>query len=98
MKTGSFPSGSQFDDAIVAALSERPEPMSNAGIETAVAKRLGVTEDMLKIPHAPGRGTRTEFAYRLAWAKTRLKSKGRIERVGTKSWKLLLGDEGTAEH
>jgi hypothetical protein len=83
-----LPRASQLDDAILRVLKTRTEPLDNDAMDKAVARELGVADDALLVLHTPGRGKRTEFAYRMAWARTRLRLKGLIERVGTRSWRL----------
>lgn len=84
-----LPRASQLDDPILRVLKTGPEPLDNDAMDTAVARELGVPEEALLVLHTPGRGNRTEFAYRMAWARTRLRLKGLIERVGSRSWRLV---------
>ena len=57
-------------------------------LERVVAETLGLSEKQLSAPHNPNHGTRSEFSYRMAWTRTRLKNKKLIERVGPKLWEL----------
>lgn len=56
---------------------------SKQEIESEVSRRLGVTKDLLEIPREK---SRSEFQYRLAWAMTKAKQKGLVERTGHKQW------------
>lgn len=56
---------------------------SKQEIESEVSRRLGVTKELLEIPREK---SRSEFQYRLAWALTKAKQKGLVERTGHKQW------------
>lgn len=89
MNARPFPETSRFDEAILTELRKQGGATTNAILERGVAQQLRLSTEALEQLHAPERGSRTEFSYRLAWAKTRLKAKGLIERTGTKSWRLV---------
>lgn len=88
MFSGKLPPSSSLEAPLIKALRNRLEPMTNRAIDEFVARELELPQELLEVAHAPGRGGRTEFAYRMAWARTRLKSKGVIERAGPSAWKL----------
>ena len=54
-------------------------------IEIETIKELGISEELLMIPREK---SRTEFQYRLAWALTKAKKKGLVERVERKTWRF----------
>jgi restriction system protein len=54
-------------------------------IETYVAKTLNLSEDALGELHS---GSRTEFQYRMAWARTKAKSQGFLESPKREVWKI----------
>lgn len=54
-------------------------------IETETIKKLGISEELLKIPREK---SRTEFQYRLAWALSKAKKKGFVERIERKTWRF----------
>jgi hypothetical protein len=58
---------------------------SNFEINAAVASRLNIPEHLLKEIHS---GNRTEFEYRMAWARTKAKSEGRIFSPKRETWTL----------
>lgn len=60
---------------------------TNAELEHGVAEAMGLTQDQLRALHT-GRGSRTEFAYRLAWTRTKLKAEGAVEAAGRGVWKI----------
>jgi restriction endonuclease Mrr len=63
-------------------------------IDAAVRSQCGAAAQGLERPR--GTGKRTEFAYRCAWARTRLRDRGYIKRVGHARWSLTSqGREAT---
>jgi restriction system protein len=52
-----------------------------------VRTSMSMTDEELTVRHR-GDGSRTEVEYRLAWARTVLKSEGLIERVQPQVWRL----------
>ncbi len=88
-----LPPSSALEAPLVKALRERAAPMTNRAIDEFVAQELKLAAALLEVLHVPGRGTRTEFAYRMALARTRLKSKGVIERAGPSAWRLASADD-----
>jgi restriction system protein len=83
-----IPTASKLTDCVVEALRELGGSGTNEEIERLVAERAGLTPAQLVLPHDPYVPTRTEFAYRMAWARTRLRQEGAIERLGAKRWAL----------
>jgi len=61
---------------------------STTEIDGRVAESLELTAQDLTIPHGPPSSTRTEFSYRMAWARTRLKNAGRVLKLGGKVWAI----------
>jgi len=88
MTLSKLPPASILEEPLLKALREHGKPMTTSAIDDFVARELKLTQDILTTLHAPGRGARTEFAYRMAWARTRLKAKGLVERAGPKTWAL----------
>ena len=71
-------------------LASKPGPRESRNRPTAVARELALTPEQLALPHNPAKaGGRSEFAYRMAWARTRLKAKGAIENTGLGKWALV---------
>ena len=86
-----LPTSTELKPYLLEALSELGGPTDNARLADYVAKRLELSDEMLELLHRNSeKGRRTEFAYRLAWAKTRLRNEGLIERAGSKLWKLVV--------
>ena len=88
-----LPPASALERPILDAIAERGRPLVVEEIDAEVAQRLNVPPAALQIPHAAV-GKRTEFAYRMAWARTRLKDKGRLVRKAHKTWGLPDGTQG----
>lgn len=63
--------------------SKSKSTQSKQEIELEVARRLGISKDLLEIPREK---SRSEFQYRLAWALTKAKQRGLVERTGYKQW------------
>ena len=60
-------------------------PASNRTIDEAVAKELGIPQKLLSEIHS---GKRTEFQYRMAWARTKAKSDGKINSPKREMWEV----------
>ena len=60
-------------------------PASNKTIDEAVAKELDIPQNLLLEIHT---GKRTEFQYRMAWARTKAKSDGKITSPKRETWKI----------
>jgi restriction endonuclease Mrr len=81
-----LPSTAELRDGLLKVLADSPTGLSSREIDAAVAKHLNLTSDQLALIRS---GTRTEFAYRLAWERTHAKAKGLIIRTATRTWKLI---------
>ncbi len=86
--TATLPTSTRLKPHLLEALQELGGTADNARIADFIARRLSLSDALLQLPHDPSKGQRTEFAYRLAWARTRLKSEGLIERAGSRLWRL----------
>ena len=56
-------------------------------IDEEVVSELKPTAEQLRLLHVEGK-PRTELDYRMAWARTKLKQQGLIERVDSGIWRL----------
>jgi len=81
-----LPTTPELRDALLQVLEGFPDGISSKQIDSAVSERLNLTPEQLSVIRS---GTRTEFAYRLAWERTHAKNKGLIEKVGSHNWKLV---------
>lgn len=60
-------------------------PATNATIDDAVAGILKIPQNLLSEIHS---GKRTEFQYRMAWARTKAKSDGKINSPKREMWEM----------
>jgi restriction system protein len=72
-------------DPLIQILAEAGKPLSNSEIEAAIIKRMGIPESLTIQIHS---GSRTELQYRLAWARTKAKSTGKIVSTKRETWAL----------
>ena len=86
MTNNVFPTSAQLEGAVLQCLLQASSPSSNEDIESFVVKNLQISEELSKVIKS---GNRTELQYRLAWTRTKLKSKGLIEKTGSKAWKAI---------
>ncbi len=80
-----LPTSVELREALLQVLTRAPMGLSTKDIDQAVSTHLNLTTEQLAVIHS---GNRTEIAYRLAWERTRAKSKGLIERTSARMWKL----------
>jgi restriction system protein len=64
-------------------------------MEDDVAARMGLSEELLSIPH--GNGPRTQFQYELAWVRTYLKKADAAENSERGVWSLTDRGEGLSQ-
>src|SRR5690348_8261453 len=81
-----FPSFHSFFVPIVHALRARGGSATIDELEEAVAQLAHLSEEQRSQLH--GDGPRTEFSYRLAWARTYLKKGGALENSERAVWHL----------
>jgi restriction system protein len=70
---------------LLKVLAEAGTPLSNAEIEAAIIKDLQIPESLVSLIHS---GQRTELQYRLAWARTKAKSSGKIVSPKRETWAI----------
>lgn len=80
-----LPRNIELLDSIVRILDASELPMSSKDIDVAVADELQLLDSQLEIMRTP---KRSEYKYRMAWARTKLKSQGLIEKLDGGSWKI----------
>ena len=79
-----FPSDQSLQKALIEVLADNPSGLVSKEIDEEVARKLSVDSNLLAIVHS---GSRTEFAYRMAWARTKAKKKKLISRdESSKKW------------
>jgi restriction system protein len=68
---------------LLKVLAEAGRPLSNHEIEAAIIKDLQIPDSLVSLIHS---GRRTELQYRLAWARTKAKSSGKIISPQRETW------------
>ena len=81
-----LPSKSELAKVILQVMEKSPDPISVTVMNEKVAKELYLSDDLLQIEEM--NGTDTEFNYRMRWARTELKNKGRITNPSRGVWEL----------
>jgi len=70
---------------LLKVLTEAGRPLTNSEIESAIIDDLGIPDSLVKKIHS---GQRTELQYRLAWARTKAKSSGKIISPKRETWTI----------
>lgn len=81
-----FPDQKAMEASLIRALEAHNGSATNSQISDFVSKDLALSNEQISQIR---QGTRTEFEYRLAWVRSRAKALGRIERIGSRTWKLV---------
>ena len=84
-----LPNSTALTSALIEVLKEHQDGLNSKDIDRLAAQKLGLSEDDLKVIRS---GTRTEFAYRMAWERTHAKAKGYITKNEYRLW--LITDSG----
>ena len=92
-----IPGYEQMMKPILAALVELGGKGTVAEIDRKASELMNLPEDILKIMHK-GSTTRSEVAYRMAWARTYLKSYGLIENKKRGFWSVTENFDGDIEN
>ncbi len=87
MSSENLPKNIELLDSIIRVLDASKSPMSSADIDMAVAEELEMLQSQLEIMRTP---SRSEYKYRMAWARTKLKSQGLILKLENGSWEISL--------
>jgi len=82
-----IPTAAALSPFILRALERLGGEAALQEIHEEVASELKLTPEQLCLPHVEGKN-RTEFDYRMAWARTGLRQQGKLERVGSGIWRL----------
>ena len=83
----SLPKVSVLKERVLEALQENGGEASLQEMEERLQKAMGLSDEQMSFPHEEGKA-RPEIEYRLAWARTKLRDEGRIERVGKGIWRI----------
>ena len=81
-----LPKTSALVEATIEIMGKSGSEWHHKKIDEAVAAYLRLTEEQLSVVR---HGKRTEFAYRMAWARQRLKQEKKILNMGKGYWKAI---------
>lgn len=81
-----IPSSALLNKALLEVLKANPTGLKSKDIDNLVAINLKISDDDLKFIRS---GTRTEFAYRMAWERTHAKAKGKITKLPHGYWQIV---------
>jgi len=81
-----IPNSAMLQQTLLKILSEHPSGLSSKDIDRLAAVKLNLTKEDLEVIRS---GSRTEFAYRMAWERTHAKGKGLIEKGENRIWRIL---------
>lgn len=81
-----WPTSEQLQEAILQVLSDSSDPIPTSIINDKVATILSIPQDLLEEEDVNCSGT--EYSYRMRWARTNLKLKGKIVNVRRGFWGL----------
>jgi len=84
----SIPPLDAFMNPVLQALKQLNDSGSNEEIYAKVAEIMGLSDEQLELLHNPDKGTTTEAEYRIALAKTYLKTYGVLENSSRGVWSL----------
>lgn len=86
MKKTYFPSNNMLEDAVLESLKAMNGTATTEQINQKVIEILELPEEIVQLEDESGLGTKLN--YRLRWARTNLKSKGKIKNVTRGTWTL----------
>lgn len=83
--TVKFPDSSTLEASVLKALKANGGSARTEDIDKFVSEDLKLSEEQLSQIRS---GNRTEIQYRLAWVRTKAKSRGLIDKSVNRTWKL----------
>ncbi len=69
-------------------LRERDGSATNQELVDLAAAKMGLSTEQVSVPHDPEKGTPSEVAYRMAWARSYLKKAGLLDNTEHGVWSL----------
>ena len=78
-----IPNSATLQQALLQVLREYPLGLSSKEIDRLTAIKLNLAKEDLELIRS---GSRTEFAYRMAWERTHAKAKGLITKGNSRNW------------
>ncbi|MCZ6688109.1 MAG: AAA family ATPase [Planctomycetota bacterium] len=88
MPKAEVPTNTDFMQPMLEVLREQGGTATVDVLEKLVPSRMGLSAEQKGLAHNPGKGNRTEVAYRMAWARTAMRIVGLIENSGRGEWRL----------
>ena len=85
MTSISMPTAEELQESVMGCLEAFGGKATNAQILHWATENLNLTQPQLEVLRS---GNRSEVEYRLAWARTRLRKQGLINRIGPSTWAL----------
>ena len=82
------PTFDTFFNAVLQALKSLGGSGTVEEVNARVAEIAKLSDEQLEVLHDPGKGSTTEFEYRLAWTRTYLKKYGLLENSSRAVWAL----------
>lgn len=86
MKKTYFPSNSMLEEAVIKSMALLGGTATTKQINQKVIEVLDLTDEIVQLEDESGLGTKLN--YRLRWARTNLKSKGKIKNVTKGTWSI----------
>ena len=86
MKRSYFPSNNMLEEAVLESLKVLNGTATTQQINQKITEILELPEEIVQLEDESGLGTKLN--YRLRWARTNLKSKGKIKNVTRGTWTL----------
>ena len=83
--TVTFPDSNTLEASVLKAIKASGGNAKTEDIDKFVGKDLQLSTEQLTQIRS---GNRTEIQYRLAWVRTKAKSRGLIEKTANRTWKL----------
>lgn len=85
MTIAGFPNSENLEKAVLYALSKKGGAATTDEIDEIAINFLELPQEIIDLKRSDNR---SELKYRLAWARTKAKSKGLIIKTASKQWKL----------
>jgi len=80
-----LPTSLELVNPLIRVLADAGRPLTNSEIESAIIEKLQIPPSLTSVNHS---GNRTELQYRLAWARTKAKSLGKINSPRRETWTI----------
>jgi restriction endonuclease Mrr len=85
-----WPASKDLEQELITILIEQKVSLTAKQIDEILIPKLNLSNELLLEMRSPNR---SEIRYRLAWVRTKAKSRGLIEKTANRTWKLT--DKGS---